>query len=161
LEVIMESGASASASAGGSEPLNPQELSGVAADVHVAVMKLARRLRSEWTEQLTPTQLSALGLLVREGPMPISALAKREGVKAPSMTRTVTNLEQQALVQRASDVTDARVVLVSATAAGAAAVERIRQARRAWLADQLAALPPDDLRVLRDAAVILGEVAAQ
>ncbi len=143
------------------EPLNPQETAGIAADVHVAVMRLARRLRTEWTEELTPTQVSALGLIVREGPMPISALAKREGVKAPSMTRTVSKLEQAALVTRTPDASDARVVLVSATVAGGEAVERIRQARRAWLTERLNSLPDGDLRVLQAAAALLVEVASR
>lgn len=131
----------------------------VAADLHVAVLRLARRLRTEWTEELTSTQLGTIGLLVREGPMPISALAGREGVKAPSMTRTVTNLEGQGLVMRRSDPGDARVVVVEVTDAGHEAVARIRQARRAWLTRQLGELPAAELAALRQAAPIIMSLA--
>ena len=91
--------------------------------------------------------------------MPISALAAREGVRAPSMTRTVTNLEGLGLVSRRSDPGDARIVVVAATAAGVEAVTRIRQARRAWLTRQLGELPAADLAALRDAAPIIMSVA--
>ncbi|MCB0916322.1 MAG: MarR family transcriptional regulator [Actinobacteria bacterium] len=136
-----------------------EDVAAIAADVHVAVMKLARRLRTEWTEELTATQVGTLGSVVREGPMPISALAAREGVRAPSMTRTVKLLEAKSLVARSQDPDDARVVVVSATDAGRAAVERIRRARRAWLAEQLARRTPGELAALRAAAPILTEVA--
>ncbi len=136
-----------------------ESIAEIAADVHVAVMKLARRLRTEWTEELTATQVSTLGLLIREGSMPISVLAAREGVKAPSMTRTVTNLEALSLVERTPDPQDARVVMVSATTGGREAVDRIRRARRAWLSEQLAALPPADRAVVQAAADILLAVA--
>lgn len=141
------------------ESVNADDLAATAADLHVAVLRLARRLRTEWTEELTSTQLGTLGLLVREGPMPISALAALERVKAPSMTRTVTNLEGLGLVRRRSDPGDARVVVVEATEAGQQAVVRIRAARRAWLTQQLAGLPAGDLAALRAAAPILLGVA--
>lgn len=140
-------------------PVEASDVAEVAADLHVAVLRLARRLRTEWTEELTSTQLGTLGLLVREGSMPISALAAREGVRAPSMTRTVTNLEGLGLVSRRSDPGDARIVVVAATAAGVEAVTRIRQARRAWLPRQLGELPAADLAALRDAAPIIMSVA--
>lgn len=135
------------------------EVAAVAADLHVAVLRLARRLRTEWTEELTSTQLGTLGLLVRQGPMPISTLAGLEGVRAPSMTRTVTNLEGLGLVRRRSDPSDARVVVVEATDAGHDAVARIRRARRAWLTQQLAELPAADMASLRAAAPILMALA--
>ncbi len=120
--------------------MNDQTL---AADLHIAVMRLARRMRAEREEGLTSTQISTLASLVRTGAQPISALAAHERVKAPSMTRTVSTLESAGLVTRGPSADDARLVMVRATPAGEQVIGRIRQARRDWLGQQLAELPAD------------------
>lgn len=132
----------------------------LAADLQVAVNRLARQLRSERTEGLTFTAMAALATVVRHGPLPISELAGIERVKAPSMTRTVGILESMGLVRRLPADEDARVVLVSATEAGNDAIERIRSARREWLSARLAQLPPADLATLRAATAVLERVVS-
>lgn len=141
------------------DPAKDELVNAVAPGLQVAVMRLARRLRGERTEGLTASQLSVLGVLVRMGPHAMSDLAAAERVKAPSMTKTVAALVRAGLVEKGQDPGDARVVLVSATAAGHEAVLRIRQARREWLTARLAGLEPDELDVLRRASEILLEVA--
>ncbi len=131
----------------------------IATDVHVAVMRLARRLRTERPGGLTPTQMTTLATLTRIGPQPISELAAQEGVKPPSMTRTVAALVAAGMVERQPDPSDARVSAVAVTAAGHELIATTRSQRRAWLTQQLAAMPASDLATLQAAAALLREVA--
>ena len=52
-----------------------------------AVSRLSRRLRKERHSDLTPTQLSALGALLRNGPLTLGALARHENVQPPFTQR--------------------------------------------------------------------------
>ena len=54
------------------------DLSGLASALRISVMRLSRRLRAERSEDgLTVSQLSALGILEREGPLSPTQLAAR------------------------------------------------------------------------------------
>ena len=107
---------------------------------------------------MTASQLSVLGVLVRMGPHAMSDLAAAERVKALD-DQDGSRIGSGRPGREGQDPGDARVVLVSATAAGHEAVLRIRQARREWLTARLAGLEPDELDVLRRASEILLEVA--
>ncbi|MFI0434045.1 MAG: MarR family winged helix-turn-helix transcriptional regulator [Candidatus Nanopelagicales bacterium] len=133
----------------------------LAADLHIAVMRLARRLRAERRADIGSTQLGTLASVVRAGPVPMSELAAAEGVRGPSMTRTVACLEAEGLVSRAVDPDDGRRVLVVATDEGEAFIADVRRARRAWLADRLARVPEADRELLGRAAVLLSELVRQ
>ncbi len=133
----------------------------LAADLHIAVMRLARRLRAERRADIGSTQLGTLASVVRSGPVPMSELAAAEGVRGPSMTRTVACLEGEGLVSRTIDPADGRRVLVAATVAGESFIADIRRARRAWLAERLAHVPEADRQVLGRAAVLLSELVQQ
>ena len=67
-----------------------------------------------------------------------------EGVSQPAMTQLVTRLEREGLVERASDPTDGRAVVVTVTEAGRTAVARRREGRARALADLLRGLPEED-----------------
>jgi DNA-binding MarR family transcriptional regulator len=60
------------------------------------------------------------------------------------MTQLVTRLERDGLAERGSDPADGRVVVVSITDAGRAAVERRREASVEALSEHLRVLPADD-----------------
>lgn len=136
-----------------------EDVADIATDVHVAVMRLARRLRTERPGGLTPTQMATLATLTRSGPQPISTLAAREGVKPPSMTRTVAALVAAGMAERQPDPNDARISAVAATPAGIFLIDTTRSLRRAWLTEQLAAMSATDLTTLATAAALLREVA--
>ena len=131
------------------------------AELQVAVMRLARKLRTHTTSGLTPTQLSALGVVFREGPLTLGELANAEQVRAPSITRTVDLLVAAGLVQRQPNPKDARAVLVGVTPEGEQLVKEIRRARRSWLASQWAELTDDEREALQKAAPILRKLANQ
>lgn len=131
------------------------------AELQVAVMRLARKLRTHTTSGLTPTQLSALGVVFREGPITLGELAQAEQVRAPSITRTVDLLVSAGLVERRPNPNDARAVLVAVTEQGEQLVQQIRSARRSWLASQWAALSDDERQALQTAAPVLRKLAQQ
>lgn len=129
---------------------------GLAADLSLSVMRLARQLRSRRLESpITLSQLSALATLAKEGAMTPGALAVRERVRPPSMTRVVASLFDLGLVERAAHPADGRQILVTASPAGAALVERERQASQEWLRKRLASLCHEDRETLLRAADLM------
>jgi DNA-binding MarR family transcriptional regulator len=98
---------------------------------------------------------SALSVLVSGGPVPIGQLAVAEQVSAPAITRTVTSLEAQGLVERVRSEADRRVVLVRATGRGRALLERGRAGRIRVVAELLDRVSERDRRTLARAAQIL------
>jgi DNA-binding MarR family transcriptional regulator len=95
-------------------------------------------------QELSLTAASTLRRLERSGPHRLSELFGAEGVTQPAMTQLVTRLEKEGLARRGSDPADGRVVVVSITEAGRAAVARRREVRARALAELLGGLPPDD-----------------
>ena len=75
----------------------------LAARLRLSATRLARRLRQEADAGLTPSQLSALAVIEREGPLTLGALADQEKVAPPSITKVVAKLESIGLVARAVD----------------------------------------------------------
>ncbi|MFI0961878.1 MarR family winged helix-turn-helix transcriptional regulator [Streptomyces sp. NPDC021080] len=86
------------------------------------------------TQDLTPSQISALTLVSKSGAATASALAAAEGVRPQSMAATLATLDQYGLIQRNPDPGDGRRQLVTLTDAGRERVEGTRQARSEWLA---------------------------
>ena len=116
---------------------------------------LTRRLRAADAKSgVPPARLSALSVLVFGGSHTLGELARHERVTPPTMTRTVTGLEQMGLARRRPDEHDARLVWVEATPEGHEVMERARLARVERLADELRALPEPDREVLDRAARI-------
>jgi len=119
----------------------------------LVVGRLNRRLQAA-TGGLSHGLLSALAVLAKHGPLRLSDLAQLEGVSAPSMTRTIAELESRGFVVRNPDPDDGRAVLVEAAEAGTAAIRSARAARSKVITELLDALDA------RDAAAILTALPA-
>ena len=134
---------------------------GLAAELRVGVMRLRRRLALERHPEndLSLGQMAVLGLLLRRGVLTIGELARLERVQPPSMTRTVSCLEELDTVVRNRHETDGRVVVVSLTKRGREVVLADRKRRDAWLAVQLRQLTPDEREALRRAAPLLDRLS--
>jgi DNA-binding MarR family transcriptional regulator len=126
----------------------------LASQLRMVVMRLGRRLRQQASD-ITPSQLSALHVVVREGALSVSQLAEAERVQPPTISRVVDSLVERGLVDRVSGADDRRVVHVVATDDGRALVEAIRRRRDAYLARHLRALSAEERDVLARAAVLL------
>lgn len=83
------------------------------------------------------------------------ALAIRERVRAPSMTRVIASLADMGFVDRAPHPIDGRQVLVSVSESGAELVKAARRARQEWLAERLATLNRSERDILRSAADLM------
>ena len=77
------------------------------------------------------------------------------------MTRVIAALDDRGLVDRRPHPSDGRQIIVSLSEAGHRLIADEMSARDAWLAEQLAALPEMQLRVLQDAVVIMNEIVAE
>lgn len=95
---------------------------------------------------------------MRHGPMAMSAVAVREQLSLPMVSKVVAALEAEGLVGRAAAEHDARVNLVSVTEDGREWIEETRRRRDRWLAEQLAGLDAEDLAVLDVAVTALERV---
>lgn len=124
--------------------------------LHSAAIHLLRRVRKADVQTgLSAARLSALSVIVFGGPIRISALAKAEQVRTPSITPIVAALEREGLVTRESDVSDARAALLRATVKGARLMAEGRARRVSLLAAELNDLSPADRATLSRAADIL------
>ncbi|MGH3530333.1 MAG: MarR family winged helix-turn-helix transcriptional regulator [Mycobacterium sp.] len=128
----------------------------LASDLSLAVMRLARQLRFRRPQSpVSLSQLSALATLEKEGPMTPGALAIKERVRPPSMTRVVASLADLGFVDRVAHPDDGRQVLVSVSDAGAELMEAERRASQEWLAQRLERLTSADRDTLREAADLI------
>src|SRR3954464_15664233 len=87
--------------------------------LHSAAIHLLRRVRREDDASGLPApQLSALSVIVFNGPISLGALAHAEQVRPPTITRVIAALETAGLVVREAAPGDRRVTLIKATPRG-------------------------------------------
>ena len=130
--------------------------------LHSACIHLLRGLRRvDDRTGLSPAALSALSVLVHVGPRSNKDLAAAEGVRPPTMTRIVGDLEAAGLARRETDETDRRSVRIRATPAGRRRLERGRSRRVARLEAAVAALGPAERRALPRAVRLLERVVEE
>jgi DNA-binding MarR family transcriptional regulator len=132
----------------------------LASRLRLAVMRLARILRQKAQDPITPSQLSALVSVEREGPVTLGELASLESVQPPSMTRIVVALEERGLVVREADPADRRIARVHITATGRRLLEKNRSRKTAYLASRMRGMSAEDLDVLERAAALLERMTA-
>jgi DNA-binding MarR family transcriptional regulator len=75
--------------------------------------------------------------LQEAGPLNVSALADRLNLDGSTVTRQVTAMEREGLIEREPDPSDGRGTLVSATAAGLRRMSVVREARAKVYAEML------------------------
>jgi DNA-binding MarR family transcriptional regulator len=113
--------------------------------LRVAVLRLARRIRTRSSDTITPSQLFALGTIIRHERLTIGQIAELEHVKPPSASKIVTALEAEGLVERSVSPDDRRCTHIVATPAGHDHLEQVRTAGRGWISEQLGGLAPADI----------------
>ena len=127
----------------------------LAARLRLSVTRTARRLRQEAGSDLSPSLQAALATIERRGPITPSELAETERIQRPTATRVIARLEAEGLVDRAGDVADRRVTLISVTRAGKDLLRRLRTRKNAYLARRLRDISAEDLAALERAADVL------
>lgn len=132
----------------------------LASSLRIAVMRLARRMRSEKSDDsMTLTQLSALATVESHGPLSPTALAELERVQPPSMTRVIAILVERGLVLRVPHPSDGRQVVIELAPAGRELLEDDRRRRTAWLAWVLDSLEDPERDALAVAVPLLERLA--
>ncbi len=122
----------------------------VAGKLRFSVTRLARLLRQQDQSGFTPTTMAALATIDREGPLTLGELAAAEQVAPPTVTKTVTKLEEAGFVTRRQDTADRRVHRVQVTPEGTRQLQEARSRRTAWLATRLRQFDPEDLERLAE-----------
>lgn len=131
------------------------------ADLATVLEDVARMsVRLPTSQRLSFTTLSVLHTLARCGPRRLIALAADEHVTQSAVTQIVTRLERDGLVERQSDPSDGRAVLVHVTGAGAAIVDGRHAERIARLTDVTGRLAPAEREALAAALPALSHLAA-
>lgn len=142
-----------------SPALAPQaDIGDVAHRLRLAVTRTARNLRIEAGSGLTPTTLSALASIQRNGSLTPARLAEVEGVKRPTISRIANHLIDAGVIERVPDPEDGRSFRLSVTQQGHEHLSDLRSRKSAYLATQLSGLTVDELAVLSKAADILEQL---
>lgn len=124
--------------------------------LHSAAVRLLRSARSaDVGMDLDGPRASLLSVLVFAGPQSVSRLATIEQVTPPAITKLVTALQRDGLVERKRTPADRRVVLVDATTSGRRLLERGRAARVRAVADLLDGASASELATLCNAADLI------
>src|SRR5438094_10275233 len=97
--------------------------------LHSAAIHLLRRARrTDPRTGVSAAQLSALSVLM-SGPKTLGELATAEQVRAPTMSRLVSEMQRTGVARKVADRHDGRVVRVDATPKGLRALRRGRAMR--------------------------------
>lgn len=115
----------------------------------LAFYRLSRGLRNtDLVRDLGWERLSTLSVVARREPVSISELSVVEEVTAPTISRTVAALHNQALVRCVANRNDGRSVLVSSTAKGRATLQKGMARSLEQLAELLGRLDTAELEAL-------------
>jgi DNA-binding MarR family transcriptional regulator len=115
---------------------------------------MASEMRSAGHDGVTPSHVRLLGMLM-ERPYTLSELADMQQVSAPTMSNTITALEERGWVSRTRSAADRRVVTVTIADAGRAVIADIHHHTSARIAEILAPLSQEDRTVLMQGLTIL------
>jgi DNA-binding MarR family transcriptional regulator len=111
-----------------------ENASDLAAQIRAILSRLKRRLREQGGGgDLTPSQVSVLLRLEKEGAATVSGLARAEGMRPQSMSSIVTSLRDAGLVSGVPDPNDDRKTLISLSKKCQKRLQEVRAARQDWL----------------------------
>jgi len=126
--------------------------------LRLVLLRLARRIRTNSSGRITPSQLAVLATVVRHERLTVGQIAEYEHVKPPSASKIVGALEQGGLVERRIDPGDRRCAHIGATPEGIAYLDAVRAAGRTWLASQLGTLDSDEVAAIEAALPALEQL---
>lgn len=139
---------------------SPERLRDTATALNSGAIHLLRGMRTiDRLAGLTPARLSALSVLVFGGPCSLGALAVKEGVASPTMTRIVDGLVTLGLAQRETHPENGRMAIVSPTPEGTTLMLAAADRRIDAIVKGVQSLPADERAMLIAAAPILRRLA--
>jgi DNA-binding MarR family transcriptional regulator len=114
--------------------LHVERTAALAAELRAILGKLKRKLREHGgSSDLTPSQISVILRLEKDGAITVSNLARAEGMRPQSMSAIVTSLLDAGLVSGSPDPNDARQTLMSLSRKCQKFLKEGRAARQDWL----------------------------
>ena len=133
----------------------------LASELRVLIGRLRRRLREgAQVGDFTPSQVSVVTFLEREGPATVTTLAKAEGVRPQSMGANVAVLEAAGYITGEPDPNDGRQTLLTLTPAARVEIATGRAAREDWLYRAITtSLDDSEQRQLASAIELLKRIA--
>ncbi|AJE34328.1 MAG: MarR family transcriptional regulator [Corynebacterium humireducens] len=142
------------------ETMTPSTPEDIAARIRPAMTKLyVMYFRIAEQSDLTGPQLSIMARLKDNGPARISQIAREEGIRMPTASNALHQLEQRELVERIRDEHDRRGVRVQLTGLGESELERVGEERTKYLAEMLGTLSEDDLARVGELTDIINKLA--
>ena len=121
--------------------------------------QLTRLVQAQTRGEVTRSEGGILRTL-SGGARRVTELAELEGLAQPTTTVLIKQLEQKGWATRARDADDGRLVLVSLTPEGGAALERYRARYRALVRERVAAMPDERVAGLEEAIDALDSLVA-
>jgi DNA-binding MarR family transcriptional regulator len=134
----------------------------VADSLRPTLLRLGRELRQEKIAGVSPHQVTLLISIKYTPGVTVGQLAAEERVSTAAMSKRVSRLERDGLVDRTKSEADRRCVGLTLTEDGQRTLRRVRSRRTAYLASRLDALTPAELAAVGAAAeplarLVLGE----
>jgi DNA-binding MarR family transcriptional regulator len=116
-------------------PIAETELASILAlEIRTVSRKLKQRLREHGERSdLTPSQVSVVLRLEKDGSATVSSLARAESMRPQSMSAVMTPLQETGLVRGAPDPDDGRQTLMCLTPKCLKWLKEGRAARQDWL----------------------------
>jgi DNA-binding MarR family transcriptional regulator len=104
---------------------------------------------------------AVLGMLSRQGSLPVSEIGSRLWISRPQMTAVIDKLVALGLVSRKPDEKDRRVIHIELTSSGKMVVDQGRKTLQAAIAQKLANLTTADLETLAKSLKNINEIGAR
>ena len=141
-----------------------EEAVNAATKVRRSVTHLARRLRGLRSDHgISGSKLAILGWLFRaSAPITATDLARLERLQPQSLTRIITELDEQGLIRRTPDSVDRRQILIEVTQAGKELLIVDAYRQNQWLTETMAArMTKAEREILAIAADLLDKLASE
>jgi DNA-binding MarR family transcriptional regulator len=116
-------------------------------------------IRFSKRKNLSPSQLGTLMQLHHHGACGVSYLGSRLGVTNAAASQLIDRMVQMGLLERSEDPVDRRVKQIALTERGKQFIHEGMQARLAWVAELVEALPPGEQESITGALSLLTKTA--
>jgi MarR family transcriptional regulator for hemolysin len=126
--------------------------------VPIVMRTIRAEMRRHRTADLSVPQFRTLAFIDRQADASLSDVAEHIGLTLPSMSKIVEGLVTRKLVTRQTHATDRRRMMLALTTRGQTALQTSREATRACLAEDLAALSGRQRETIAQAMEILRPV---
>ncbi len=107
---------------------------------------------------LNHSHFQILAVLKKEGKLPISEVAKKLFISTPNMTKLLTKLIDEGMIERTPGEKDRRIININLTEKGNIYLESKFLDIQSSLRDKISSLPDEKLDKLNDSLITLKEI---